>query len=81
MSKNPITILADTPLLHAQSLMFMNKVSRLPVVNVHGIILGIVTKGDIFRALVGRKVPIDQEEEIYNWLAKHYDVMFDWKKD
>ncbi|GDX62209.1 hypothetical protein LBMAG33_5190 [Candidatus Levyibacteriota bacterium] len=80
MSKNPITILADTPLLHAQSLMFMNKVSRLPVVNVHGIILGIVTKGDIFRALVGRKVPIDQEEEIYNWLAKHYDVMFDWKK-
>ena len=33
MSRNPVTVTADTPILKAQSLMFINKIGRLPVVD------------------------------------------------
>src|SRR3989344_594545 len=36
MSRDPKTITSDTPLLKAQSLMMVNKIGRLPVVDEHG---------------------------------------------
>lgn len=56
MSKHPVTIHTNSPLLEAQSLMFMHKVGRLPVVDDKKNIVGIIAKGDIFRYLVGRKL-------------------------
>ncbi len=56
MSKRPVTIHPDSPLLEAQSLMFMHKVGRLPVVDRKGKILGIIAKGDIFKYLVGKRI-------------------------
>lgn len=56
MSKHPVTIYTDSPLLEAQSLMFMHKIGRLPVVDDKKNIVGIIAKGDIFRYLVGRKL-------------------------
>ncbi len=56
MSKYPVTIHTDSPLLEAQSLMFMHKIGRLPVVDDKKNIVGIIAKGDIFRYLVGRKL-------------------------
>lgn len=56
MSKHPITIHADSPLLEAQSLMFMHKIGRLPVVDKKKNIVGIIAKGDIFKYLVGKRL-------------------------
>ena len=56
MSKRPITIHPDSPLLEAQSLMFMHKVGRLPVVDRKKNIIGIIAKRDIFKYLVGKRL-------------------------
>lgn len=72
MSKNPSTVTPETPLLRAQSLMFIEKVGRLPVVDEKGNLVGIIAKGDIFRALVGDKLLFTEDEEYNDWLSKTY---------
>lgn len=78
MSKDPRTISPDMPLLRAQSLMFIEKVGRLPVVDDKGNLVGILSKGDIFAGIVGEKIPHAQDEEYHDWLARRYDVMVQW---
>lgn len=56
MSRRPVTVSPDTPLLEAQSLMFMHKIGRLPVINKKKHIVGIIAKGDIFKYLVGKRL-------------------------
>ncbi len=80
MSKHPTTVTAETPILRAQSLMFVHKVGRLPVVDGKGNLVGIISKGDIFRAAVGDKLPLSASEEYHDWLSKHYDLVVDWGK-
>jgi|WetSurMetagenome_2_1015567.scaffolds.fasta_scaffold03406_8 glycine/sarcosine N-methyltransferase len=72
MSKNPTTIMPDAPLLRAQSLMFIEKIGRLPVVDSKGDLIGIISKGDIFRALVGYKLLFSEEQDYTDWLSKSY---------
>ncbi|MBI2420573.1 MAG: CBS domain-containing protein [Candidatus Levybacteria bacterium] len=79
MSKHPITVTADTPLLKAQSLMFINKVGRLPVVDENNKLIGIVSKSDIFRAVVGDQIPTSGEEEYHDWVSRHYDLATGWE--
>lgn len=80
MSKNISTITADTPLMRAQSTMLVKKVGRLPVVDSKGNLVGMISKGDIFRAAVGDKLPFTAEEEYHDWQAKHYDIITDWSQ-
>lgn len=80
MSKNPTVITADTPLLRAQSTMFVHKIGRLPVVDKKGNLIGIISKGDIFRAIVSGQLPFDEEKDFYDWMAKNYDYVVDWKR-
>jgi CBS domain-containing protein len=54
MSKQVIYITKDAPLLKAESLMKVKDVARLPVVNEKKELIGLLTKRDIFRALVGK---------------------------
>lgn len=75
MSKDPITITPNTPVLHAHSLMIMNKVGRLPVVDEKGKLVGIVSKGDIFRSVVAGKIPHVEDEEYHDWLSRHWDLI------
>ncbi len=56
MSKKIITISPHVPLLEALSKMFINKKGRLPVVDGKGHMVGIITKRDIFKFLVGKKL-------------------------
>lgn len=56
MSKKIIAIRVDAPVLKAESIMKLNDISRLPVVDNKGNLLGIISKGDIFRALVNAKI-------------------------
>jgi len=72
MSKNPTTVTPDTPLLRAQSLMFIEKIGRLPVVDDAGNLVGIISKGDIFRALVGDKLLFSEDLDYNDWLSKTY---------
>lgn len=80
MSKHPIIIPADTPLLRAQSMMFVHKVGRLPVVDKKGELIGLVSKGDIFKAIVGGQMSLDGEERFYDWFAQYYDQSHDWER-
>lgn len=80
MTKTPITITADAPLLKAHSLMNLNKIGRVPVVDDKGNLVGIISKGDIFRAIVGNKVPLQEDRGFYEWLGEYYDELYDWKK-
>jgi acetoin utilization protein AcuB len=50
MSKNPITITADTPINHALKVMRDEKVRRLPVLNKKGKLVGIVSEKDLLYA-------------------------------
>ncbi|MDO8270064.1 MAG: CBS domain-containing protein [Candidatus Levybacteria bacterium] len=56
MSKRVIYIHLEDPILKAESVMKIKDVSRLPVVDDKKHVLGIVSKGDIFRALVSPKI-------------------------
>lgn len=80
MSPNPSMITADTPLLKAQSIMLIKKIGRIPVVDKNKNLIGIISKGDIFRNVVGDKLPTTSEEEYHDWLSNHYDIVIDWKK-
>lgn len=79
MSKNPVTVSADTAVLRAQALMTTQKVGRLPVVDSNGTLIGILSKGDIFRGIIGKGIPFDEEEGFYDWLSKDNDKLIDWK--
>lgn len=56
MSKKVFSIHIDDPILEAESIMKINHISRLPVVDDKGNLIGIISKGDIFRALVSPKL-------------------------
>ena len=51
MHEIPHTTTLDTPILQAGSLMLVHHLRRLMVVNDNGILIGIITMGDIFRAM------------------------------
>ena len=78
-SKNPTTVGSDTPILHANSLMAVHKIGRLPVVDEKGNLVGIIAKGDIFRAAVGDRLELAEDEEYNDWLSKRYYLTVDWK--
>jgi CBS domain-containing protein/ubiquinone/menaquinone biosynthesis C-methylase UbiE len=77
MSENPTTVTPDTPLLRAQSLMFIEKIGRLPVVDDRGNLVGIIAKGDIFRALVGNKILFSEGQDYTDWLSRTYYAAVD----
>lgn len=79
MSRNPTTVTPETALLRAQSLMFIEKIGRLPVVDEKGNLVGIISKGDIFRALVGDKLLFTEDENYNDFLSKTYYVSVDTK--
>lgn len=79
MSRNPTTVTPETPLLRAQSLMFIEKIGRLPVVDEKGNLVGIIAKGDIFRALVGDKLLFTEDQDYTDWLSKTYYASVDTK--
>ena len=77
MSTNITRVTPDTPLLRAQSLMFIEKVGRLPVVDKTKNLIGIISKGDIFRALVGDRLLFTEDEDYNDWLSKTYYAAVD----
>lgn len=54
MSKRTVSVKKDEPLLKIESKMKLKDIARLPVIDEKGKLIGILTKRDIFRALVGK---------------------------
>ncbi|MBI4129875.1 CBS domain-containing protein [Candidatus Roizmanbacteria bacterium] len=69
------TVTKDVPVMRALSLMFVNEFSHLPVVKEDNSLMGIISQGDIFRALVSGEVAYSSEEEYHDWLAYHDDFV------
>lgn len=80
MNEKVITVEVESPLMRAQSFMLVYRVGKLPVVDKNGNLVGIVTQGDIFRAVVGQQLPFEQDEQFHDWLSRHYDLIIDWEK-
>jgi CBS domain-containing protein len=51
MTDKPITIKADQPVKKAAQLLHDRKISRLPVLDINNNVVGIITQGDIIRAM------------------------------
>ena len=79
MFLNPVTLYADEPLVHAVGKFSQLHFGRFPVVNREGDLVGIVTQGDIVRAMLKRLEVDYQEEEIHHYRASHIfeDILAD----
>jgi CBS domain-containing protein len=56
MAHDPVVIAADASVTDAATLMHDEEVSRLPVVDADGRLVGIIARGDVLRYLVGADV-------------------------
>ncbi|MGD2142973.1 MAG: CBS domain-containing protein [Anaerolineae bacterium] len=71
MTADPTAIYADEPLVHAVSRFSDLKYGRFPVVSRDKELVGIITQGDIVRAML-RKLEVDyHQEEIHRYRASH----------
>jgi len=52
MTKKPVTVTPETPIERAAQIMLEKRVEGLPVLDAKGALVGILTEGDVFRALV-----------------------------
>ena len=71
MTLDPVNIRADEPLVHAVGRFSRLGFGRLPVVNRAGDLVGIITQGDIVRAMLKRLEVEYREEEIHRYRASH----------
>ena len=79
MMPNPVTLYADEPLVHAVGRFSQLRFGRFPVVNREGELVGIITQGDIVRAMLKRLEVDYHEEEIHRYRASHIfeDILAD----
>lgn len=71
MTPDPVTIYMDEPLVHAVSKFSDLGYGRFPVVDRDKELVGVITQGDIVRAML-RKLEVDyHQEEIHRYRASH----------
>ncbi len=71
MHPKPVILYADEPLVHAVSRFSELKYGRFPVIDRAGNLVGIITQGDIVRAMLRRLEINYREEEIHRYRASH----------
>ncbi|MDY7076693.1 MAG: CBS domain-containing protein [Chloroflexota bacterium] len=71
MVAKPTTLYTDEPLVHAVSKFSKLRFGRFPVINREGNLVGIITQGDIVRAMLKRLEVDYHEEEIHRYRASH----------
>jgi acetoin utilization protein AcuB len=52
MTKDPITVLPDFSVEETAEVLLKNRISGVPVMDVKGLVLGIITQNDLFRVLI-----------------------------
>ncbi len=58
MCKRVVYTRAETPIMRALSRMIVRRINQLPVLDDHNKVIGMITKGDIFYALIKREVAV-----------------------
>jgi CBS domain-containing protein/anti-sigma regulatory factor (Ser/Thr protein kinase) len=71
MSSQVITVASFDPVVEALKIFTQTQVGRLPVVNEAGQLVGIITKGNITRGLLGALQRDYQAEEVKRYRASH----------
>ena len=71
MHTRPVTLYTDEPLVHAVSKFSDLRFGRFHVINREGKLAGIITQGDIVRAMLKRLEVSYREEEIHRYRASH----------
>lgn len=71
MHSKPVTLYADEPLVHAVSKFATLRFGRFPVIDRSGQLVGIITQGDIVRAILKRLEINYRDEEIHRYRASH----------
>jgi len=71
MSTNTVTIRATDPVIEALKLFVSTRHGRLPVVDIHNNLMGILTKGDISMGLLNALQQDFQAEEVRRYRASH----------
>lgn len=71
MYPKPVTLYADEPLVHAVSKFSELQFGRFPVIDRSGQLVGVITQGDIVRAMLKRLEVSYREEEIHRYRASH----------
>jgi acetoin utilization protein AcuB len=52
LTKDPITVLPDFSVEETAEVLLKNRISGVPVMDVKGLVLGIITQNDLFRVLI-----------------------------
>ncbi|MCX7681526.1 MAG: CBS domain-containing protein [Anaerolineae bacterium] len=71
MTPHPATLYADEPLVHAVVQFSQLGFGRFPVINRAGELVGIITPGDIAKAMLKKLEIALQEEELHRYRASH----------
>ena len=71
MTLNPVSLRVDEPLVYAVGKFSEFRFGRFPVVNAEGDLVGIITQGDIVRAMLKRLEVDYHAEEIHRYRASH----------
>jgi len=71
MTPKVITVKSYEPVIRALEIFAQTKIGRLPVVNENGVLVGMLTKGDITRGVLVAIQKDYQEEEIRRYRASH----------
>lgn len=78
MNKKPFTISTRSSIADAYSMMNKENVDKLLVTDEKGNFMGIISKGDVFKALVGAKALFTENEDYNDFLSKTYYSTVDW---
>jgi CBS domain-containing protein/anti-sigma regulatory factor (Ser/Thr protein kinase) len=71
MTKEPITVLANAPVVEALKTFVNSRVGRLPVLDQNGTLIGMITKGDITRGVLSALKRDYASEELKRYRASH----------
>jgi CBS domain-containing protein/anti-sigma regulatory factor (Ser/Thr protein kinase) len=71
MHPRTVTLFADEPLVHAVAKFSELQFGRFPVINREGTLVGIITQGDVVRAMLKRLEVDYSTEEIHRYRASH----------
>jgi len=71
MTVEPVTLYADEPLVHAVGRFSELRFGRFPVIDREGELVGVITPGDIARAMLKRLEVDYHEEELHRYRASH----------
>ena len=71
MTRDPITVKGNDPVIESLKKFTASHVGRLPVTDINGTLIGIITKGDITRGILKALQKDYQAEEVRRYRASH----------